>query len=346
MGTSLSVVSGASGEFSFARVPLGSRRLTVERLGYRRTSIEITVHPDGTDGVTVRLAPDPVGVAGIDVYGSAEIGLRPTEVTVGMRIATPLIQVPQSVQSVTEALIEDRQIQRLGDAVDHMAGVSSRPSGFNLYDVIVSRGFSMTNSRNYFRNGTKFLNFTFPGMNTLERVEVLKGPASVLYGSLEPGGVVNLVTKKPQAARSQEVALRVGSDGTRQPRVDLTGPIDSEARLRYRLNALFDDSESFRDQVRTERIHVVPHLAWDLSPRTSVTFEIEWLDDDRTFDPGLVAPSQPAPGWYRDLVGPQVHRAPVAPTDCGGDAGLAPSYRLASGTLPGVVRRGLPGSGH
>lgn len=289
VGTSLSAETNAQGQFTLTGVPSGPRRLTVERLGFRGTSLPVTVRAGEVARADIRLVTDAVGVAGIDVYGSAEVGFRPSEIMVGTRIPAPLATVPQSVQSVTQALIEDRQIQRLGDAVDHMAGVSSRPSGFNLYDVIVSRGFSMTNSRNYFRNGTKFLNFTFPSMNTLERVELLKGPASVLYGSLEPGGVVNLVTKKPQAVRSREVALRTGTDGTLQPRLDFTGPLDSEARVRYRVNALVDNSRTFRDQVRTERFHLSPHLAWDVGPRTSLTLELEWLQDDRTFDPGLVA---------------------------------------------------------
>lgn len=124
----------------------------------------------------------------------------------------------------------------------------------------------------------------------LERIEVLKGPASVLYGNIDPGGVINFVTKQPLADPFYSFGVQAGSFGLVRPTLDISGPLNPERTLLYRLNAVYQKGGDFRDfDQEGERFFVSPVLSWKLGDRTNLTLEYEHVYDERPFDRGLVA---------------------------------------------------------
>ncbi len=122
----------------------------------------------------------------------------------------------------------------------------------------------------------------------MERIEVLKGPASILFGSLEPGGVINLVNEQPLREPRYELGFRAGSRGLLEPNIDITGPLTADGSIRYRLNALYRTEDYFRDfDTPLERFFIAPVIAFDIGDDTRFTLELEYSDDQRPNDFGL-----------------------------------------------------------
>ncbi|MBE9171147.1 TonB-dependent receptor plug domain-containing protein [Pleurocapsales cyanobacterium LEGE 06147] len=164
--------------------------------------------------------------------------------TTATRTDTPLRDIPQSIQIVPQQVIEDQQAIQLEDVIRNVSGVSTGDSFGGTTERFVIRGFAQdTTLINGFRQGA--FGQGFPSLETLERVEVLKGPASILYGNLEPGGVINLVTKKPLAEPFAETAVKLGNFGFFQAGFDFSGPINSKETLLYRLNTIFEVSDGW-----------------------------------------------------------------------------------------------------
>lgn len=202
-----------------------------------------------------------------------------------------LKDVPQSVRVIPADLLQEAGVTKLADALELGSGIAKQSNLGGLWDSYAMRGFTgdpnfgsdyMVNGFNYSRgyNGVR------DAANTAT-VEVLKGPASALYGRGEPGGTVNITTKKPLFQPAQSISLSAGSYGTFRTTADLTGPLNE--RLAYRVNAAVEDGDSFRDNVSAKRYLVSPSLIWILSEDTTVSYELEVSKQRATFDRGIVA---------------------------------------------------------
>ncbi|HEY2941091.1 MAG TPA: TonB-dependent receptor, partial [Vicinamibacteria bacterium] len=191
--------------------------------------------------------------------------------------------------------IETRQV---ADLYNYMTGVSR--SGNTAFDFSI-RGLS-GGVGNLQYNGLPAVvaRMGSPPTTNIERIEVLKGPASVLYGQAQPGGIVNIITKRPQAERSNTFDLRTGTffggpasfghDASYRAAADFTGPIDKNRKFLYRLVASHDTTDSFRDFVDNKSDYVVPSLTWNMSQGAILTVELEYRHDDVSFDHGLAIP--------------------------------------------------------
>lgn len=174
--------------------------------------------------------------------------------------------------------------------LDNAAGISNlgNESGRGINFAI--RGFS---GAPVLRDGFLLPGFgpdaARPEVANLERVEVLRGPASVLYGQAEPGGVINLVTKQPLSEPYYNLQLQGGNRGFINPSVDLSGPLTDDGRLLYRLNALYCREESFRDfDNDAERFAIAPTLTWLIGDRTDLNVSLEYVEDNEFFDTGTL----------------------------------------------------------
>ena len=205
------------------------------------------------------------------------------------RTDTPIIDIPQSIQVIPQQVLKDQQITRIDDALRNVTGVIGSTNSF-IGSQITIRGFSTT-ALPILRDGFReYDNFSLQEPSNLERVEVLKGPASVQYGQVDPGGVINLVTKQPLSEPFAEVQTQFGSYGLVRPSFDISGPLTSDRKLLYRLNAVYQREEGFRDfNTETERFFIAPTLTWNISDRTKLNFSLEYLDSTRPFDTGLIA---------------------------------------------------------
>ncbi|MBE9040678.1 TonB-dependent siderophore receptor [Oscillatoriales cyanobacterium LEGE 11467] len=254
--------------------------------------VNIVERADGVIVLDVRVPALDIVVIGEQVDGSDYFV---PEANAGTRTDTRLLDVPQSVQVIPQQLLEDQQATGLDEALRNTSGVvadTAEGSGFRFSirgferANILRDGFNLSASDSSLRGGLSVLAETA----NLERIEVLRGPASILYGDLNPGGVINLVTEKPVAEPFYETQFQVGSRGFISPQIDLSGPITSDERLLFRLNALYRSEDSFRDFDESfERFFVAPVIAWDIGDRTDVTVELEYLNDQRPYDTGTLA---------------------------------------------------------
>lgn len=209
------------------------------------------------------------------------------DATTATRTDTPLRDIPQSVQVIPEAVLEDQQVLRLDEALRNTAGIVAGNQRAGDTETFTIRGFE---NSTILRDG--FRQFTFGGIQetaNLERIEILRGPASVLYGAAEPGGLINLVTEQPLSEPFYELEALAGSDGLIEPRIDLSGPLTADGNLLYRLNALYRHSDGFRDfDQEFDRVFIAPTLSWQIGDRTNLTAELEYLDNTQPYDRGLV----------------------------------------------------------
>ncbi|NJK49257.1 TonB-dependent siderophore receptor [Candidatus Gracilibacteria bacterium] len=202
--------------------------------------------------------------------------------SVGTRTDAPLRDIPQSIQVVPRQVIEDQGANDVGDVLSNVSGVSERGGLFFI------RGFESTGS--FLRDGTgtsSSFRRTDLDLSNIEQVEVLKGPASVLYGTGEPGGTINLVTEQPLRDPAYEVTARIGNFDFYRGSVDLTGPLNNDRTILYRLNFAYENAGSFVDFVERERIAIFPVLSFELGENTLLTVEGGYENESSLNDPGL-----------------------------------------------------------
>ena len=197
------------------------------------------------------------------------------------KTSAPLRDVPQSVNVVTEKLIEDQNATSMEAALRNVPGVSFN-HGDGQRDQVLIRGFSAISD--WFVDGVRDDALYFRDLSDTERVEVLKGPAAVLYGRGSSGGIINRVTKKPifGSPFGGEVSLGVGNDGYRRATADLNTAIGDA--MAFRLNVAGEDSDSYRDQQFTQRYNIAPSLAIKFSPQTDLLLQYTNLRDERLTD--------------------------------------------------------------
>ncbi|MEO0842892.1 MAG: TonB-dependent siderophore receptor, partial [Cyanobacteria bacterium J06643_5] len=211
--------------------------------------------------------------------------------TTGTRTDIPLRDVPQSIQVIPKKIIEDQQVTNLTDALRNVSGVQQN-SGDPRGQRFQVRGFDNSSLLRDGFSGT-FAgsgNSGFPELANIERVEVLKGPASVLFGAGEPGGVINLVGKQPLSKPFYELGFKLGNRSFIEPSIDISGPLTEDGRVLYRLNALYRNEDYYRNfNTDVERLFVAPVISWKVSDNTDITFNLEYSDEERPADFGLVA---------------------------------------------------------
>ena len=209
--------------------------------------------------------------------------------TAGTLIDVPQRDVPATVSVVPQAVLQDQQVIRVDDLLSNVPGaVKTNDSSALRSDAFFLRGFSVT-SRDYRKDGFLDPTYTPRDFANVERVEILQGPASVIYGAGQPAGTVNLITKKPLAEAMQEAGVQFGSFGLQRYTVDSTGPMNGDGSLLYRINAAYQDGESFRDFGYNESAIAAPAVTWLIDADTALTWEGEFVNDRRRYDTGVIA---------------------------------------------------------
>ncbi|TWJ02427.1 iron complex outermembrane receptor protein [Mucilaginibacter frigoritolerans] len=198
------------------------------------------------------------------------------------------LDLPQSTGTVSSQVIEDQQINRLGDAVKNVSGVSLTQTRGGVGETFSARGYSIGitgASSSIFKDGVLTNTAGFPEASTLESVEVLKGSAALLYGNVSGGLIINMVTKKPQFESGGEVSMRYGSYDMFKPSVDVYGPISEN--VAFRLIGVYENDGSYRNHVYTIRKYVNPSLLFNLDKKTTLLVEGDYLRESLTPDFGI-----------------------------------------------------------
>jgi len=228
----------------------------------------------------------PLNVEASDEVGA---GWRPTRQVTATRISTPLEDVPRSVSVITSEIMADLGEERIERALDFAGGITRGNDfgGIMLYAYNV-RGFE---TEALYRDGfTSRRGFNAaPDASTLERVEVLKGPASGLFGRADPGGIVNMVSKRPQQERFTRITASAGSWDRYRATLDTNTPLSAAGNVRGRLNLALEDNGSFRDHMETQRTVIAPSVSWQIAPKTILLVSAQHLRNDSVFDRGIPA---------------------------------------------------------
>ncbi|TRX00977.1 TonB-dependent siderophore receptor [Flavobacterium gawalongense] len=193
------------------------------------------------------------------------------------------MDVPQSIQIIGSEIIEQQQAIRLSDVIKNINGVYVGSARGGAQESFFSRGYDMS-TNNMFKNGFRFSSGSIPEVSSLEKVEVLKGSAALLYGNVAPGGILNMVTKSPSFQKGGEIAVQMGSYSFYKPSIDIYGPLNDI--IAYRFTGSYENSESFRDNVTKERYYINPSVLFKASDKTEILLQGDYLKDDWTPDFG------------------------------------------------------------
>jgi iron complex outermembrane receptor protein len=204
------------------------------------------------------------------------------------KIAIRPMDLPQSVASVDHELLVQQQAAKMSDVLKNFNGVYIMGNSGGYQEEIAGRGFAFSSS-NTFKNGVRFNNSVMPELNALEKVEIMKGSAAILFGNVAPGGVINLVTKKPTFGSGGEVTFSTGSNDLYKPSIDVYGTLDKKNNIGYRINTIYEKTRSFREMVKGERFYINPSFAAKIGKHSDVLIEGDYLRDDRTADFGTGA---------------------------------------------------------
>ncbi|GKW16351.1 ligand-gated channel [Pectobacterium carotovorum subsp. carotovorum] len=217
---------------------------------------------DGSVTLVQRTASEPVSVSAPVVAKNDRIVVTAPPNT-AMKLDVPISETPRAVSVVTEKQIEERGAQKIDQALRYSSGILATPYGpDNKAEWVTIRGFS---DQSRFQNGLATLNEDgFYGQQIepfgVERIEVLKGPASVLYGQNPPGGLVNVITKRPTRLPQGKVELEYGSNDYRHLAVDSAGPLNDDGSVLYRVVALARDTSGEMDFSKSKRLYLAPSV--------------------------------------------------------------------------------------
>jgi len=230
--------------------------------------------------------PDQPSIATGGIFSSPPVtGYNAGQSTTGTLFSVPGLDFPGVVNVVPQAVIRDQSILRVDDVLRDIPG-AAKFGDFRRTDAFSVRGFELR-SGDYRWNGFRDQTFATRDFANIQRFEVLKGPASVLYGGGQPGGVVNILTKQPQSQAYNALNFTGGSYGLRRTTVDSTGPLDDNGEFLYRVNAAYEYRDSFRDFGFLERTFAAPAFTWVIDDNNALTFEGSYLNERRRFDSGL-----------------------------------------------------------
>lgn len=202
-----------------------------------------------------------------------------------------LINLPMSARVLSSELMQEAGVSTLSDALDLASGIQRQSNLGGLWDSYAIRGFTGDPNfgSDYMVNGinsSRGYNGQRDNANT-QTIEILKGPASALYGRGEPGGTINIITKKPRFERSIALNVEIASAKRRRNTVDLTGPINEN--FAFRLNFSNQSSQSSREYQKSERAFLAPSLLWRINDHTRASYESELVEQNSLFDRGVLA---------------------------------------------------------
>ena len=286
-GMKRAVRTKGNGYFTLSDLPSGETTILVHAIGYATQQRTLKLTNKSFQGVDFVLQERSDALPTVDVMGRREQSYKNSVSFVGTKTATALKDVPQSIGYVTKELVLDQGAITVNDVVKNISGISQY-SAYNDFSIRGFRSLGNLNSGNLL-NGMRGLTplFRQSSLANLERVEVIKGPASALFGNAAPGGVVNRVTKKPLDVARRSVTLTAGSFNTSNVYGDFTGPLNEQKSLLYRLNLGYENTDGFRDLQGVTTFIVAPSFTYILSDRTQLNADITYNNNKGKLDRGL-----------------------------------------------------------
>ena len=293
-GTSIGISTNDKGFYELHNVPVGKQTIVFSYLGFQTLKIrtDVAPNPSGTHThLDVQLSEELTALQEVEVIGRKESSYKNTNSFIGTKTASALKEVPQSVGYVTKELILDQGATTVNEVVKNISGVNQN-SSYNDFSI---RGFRATGNRNSgnLLNGMRAQTSLWKqsSLANIERVEVIKGPASALFGNAAPGGVINRVTKKPLFENKNSITVGVGSWNTLKTYGDFTGPLNPKKTLLYRLNLGYEKTDSFRDLQGSESIIAAPSFSYIPNEKTHINVDFVYQNFNGKIDRGQSVPA-------------------------------------------------------
>jgi len=271
-GTTLGTTTDAQGNFLLSGIEPGNYNLVISSVGYTTISRGIKLNAGETLTFNFQLSNSATELQEVEITGRKETTYQNSVSFIGSKTATPLEDVPQAVSYVTKEIIQDQQAYRTSDIVKNLSGVNQ----FSYYDDYTIRGFRNGSTQSNLINGLRSVGIFGPQplLTNMERVEVIKGPASALFADVNPGGTINYVTKKPLDEDRKSIGFTIGSFNTLRATADFTGPMNESGTLLYRLNLGYEDTDTFRDLQQKTTYIIAPSISFLPTDKTSVNFDL------------------------------------------------------------------------
>ncbi|MCT8949016.1 TonB-dependent siderophore receptor [Pseudomonas iridis] len=258
------------------------------RAALRGTGLQLEQSSTGTytlvavpEGVMALPETSVIGVENLETAWSPVEGYTATRTATGSKTDTALVEAPRSISVATRQQMEDRGVHSLDDAVRYMPGITASSYGSDTRaDWLRVRGFEPTQ----FLDGLPLPKGVYanPKQETwnLDRLALLRGPASSVYGQTPPGGLLDMVSRRPSDIASSEIQLQYGSDNHRQINFASTGKIDEAGQFLYGISGVVRDSGTQVDHVDNKRYNIAPSLTWNIDEDTKFTLLSQFTRDD------------------------------------------------------------------
>jgi len=275
------------------------------RAALRGTGLQLQQSGTGTytlvavpDGVLALPETSVISVENTETAWGPVEGYTATRTAAGTKTDTALVEAPRSISVATRQQMDDRSVHSLDDAVRYMPGITASSYGSDTRaDWLRVRGFEPTQ----FLDGLPLPKGVYanPKQETwnLDRLALLRGPASSVYGQTPPGGLLDMVSRRPSDVQSSEIQLQYGSDNHRQINFASTGKIDDAGQFLYGLSGVVRDSGTQIDHVDNKRYNIAPSLTWNIDDDTKFTLLTQFTRDDT----GITSQFLPVQGTKIDM---------------------------------------------
>jgi len=278
-----STQTDVQGHYAFGNLKPGKVGIHVSGTGFEHRHLNLTITGGQANVQNVTVTHANQALQQVEILGNKKSSYRSDYTFGATKTATYLKDIPQSVSVVTKELIADRQIEKAWDVMKLMSGVNR----YSNYNDIVIRGFHSGENQPRLINGMRaaFGYFDQPVTANLERIEVIKGPASALFGNAIPGGSINFVTKKPLQEKRYGLNFTTGSFNTIRAAADVTGPI-VDSTILFRVNAAYSNADSFRSLQFNENYMLAPSFSFFPSKKTAINVDLVYSSNNSRIDRG------------------------------------------------------------
>ncbi len=282
------LISGATtdsrGHFLIKTNQAGAYHLDISYIGYKNHDLRLGLRDQDTFVVdTIVLQEDSQLLTGVEILGRQRKDYNSDYSYSATKIPIKNLELAAAVSTVTKELIKDRQAFRIGEALKGTSSVQQ----IGFYNHFNLRGITQ-NAFGQVVNGlrTNQVYFAQPLTQNVERIEVLKGPGSISLSSADPGGTINLVTKKPLKEQQRELSLTLGSFHTLRGGLDFTGPLNADKTILYRLNIGVQKAKSYRDLIENNGLLISPSVSYIPNDRTAINIELSYTESKGKLDRG------------------------------------------------------------
>jgi len=280
-GTNNYSITDERGNFTLKNIKEGLYTLEISMVGLQSVEKPVEVKKDQETRIVISLEEDAQQLAAVTIVARRTLNDKP--VSIG-KVSIDPMDLPQSIATISQTTIKNQQSLRLSDIVKNVNGVYLTTTRGSVQESFAARGYAFS-STNLFKDGFRINSGIMPEVSSLEKVEILKGSAAILYGQVAPGGILNMVTKQPRFQFGGEVSMLAGSYDLFKPSFDIYGPVSSS--IAYRVNGTYEQANSFRDVVHYKRYYINPSVLFKLGQRTQLLVEGDYFKHTFTPDFGI-----------------------------------------------------------